>query len=199
MNPKLRLNLTVYCVLAWYWLVCLCSIVITLMHFSPYMLHSTQPTRSKKEARTPFTLLSSVKSWAWTQTKVSMWKMSNWLWRDMWWTVTRYSCCKLYRIFFHKVSWDVIILNSIFIYTYCNWHLTGFKFAFQFKPESRLSEKDQFCNKTPTANNKVHVLVYVIPAGTVSHMNNDTVKKIQDIRTEASRLSESTNLYSSLH
>lgn len=78
-------------------------------------------------------------------------------------------------------------------------HLTGFKCLFQFNPESKLSKDDQFYNESPTANDKVHVLVCVIDANTASQIRDETVKKIRDIRMEASDLGENRNsVHSSL-
>ncbi|XP_041814791.1 interferon-induced protein 44-like [Chelmon rostratus] len=62
------------------------------------------------------------------------------------------------------------------------------KEGYKFNPESRLSEDDPFYNKSPTANDKVHVLVCVIDANTVTSMSDSILHKIRDIRTEASQL-----------
>ncbi|KAM3602533.1 uncharacterized protein V6R79_005892 [Siganus canaliculatus] len=62
------------------------------------------------------------------------------------------------------------------------------KNGYEFNPESRISEKDKFYNRQPTTNDKTHVLVCVIPADAVSRMNDETLKKIRDIREEATRL-----------
>ncbi|XP_038583574.1 interferon-induced protein 44-like [Micropterus salmoides] len=62
------------------------------------------------------------------------------------------------------------------------------KDGYRFKPESPLSEGDQFYNKYPTANDKVHVLVCVINANTVSRMTELTVQNIRNVRMEASNL-----------
>ncbi|KAM8725341.1 interferon-induced protein 44-like [Acanthopagrus schlegelii] len=60
--------------------------------------------------------------------------------------------------------------------------------GYRFNPESKLSEDDQFYNNSPDDNDKVHVLVCVVPANTVSQMNYKIVRKIRDIRMEASAL-----------
>ncbi|KAM9703517.1 interferon-induced protein 44-like [Menidia menidia] len=62
------------------------------------------------------------------------------------------------------------------------------KDGYMFNPESPLSEGDQSYNSYPTPNDRVHVLVCVIPADTLSIMSNKVVQKIRDIREEASRL-----------
>ncbi|GAA6231656.1 interferon-induced protein 44-like [Lates japonicus] len=62
------------------------------------------------------------------------------------------------------------------------------KDGYTFNPESKLSEGNEFYNKSPTVNDKVHVLVCIVPADTLFSMSDETVKKIRDIRLEASRL-----------
>ncbi|XP_076612312.1 interferon-induced protein 44-like [Chaetodon auriga] len=59
--------------------------------------------------------------------------------------------------------------------------------GYRFNPQSRLSEDDRFYNKSPTANDKVHVLVCVIDANKLS-MKEEVLQKIKDIRKEASDL-----------
>ncbi|XP_032399741.1 interferon-induced protein 44 isoform X1 [Etheostoma spectabile] len=56
-----------------------------------------------------------------------------------------------------------------------------------FNPECKLSEKDSSYNKHPTANDKVHVLICVVPADT-SGMSGEIQAMIRDIRMEASKL-----------
>ncbi|XP_028460526.1 interferon-induced protein 44 isoform X2 [Perca flavescens] len=60
---------------------------------------------------------------------------------------------------------------------------------YAFNPESTLSVDNPFYNNHPTANDKVHVLVCVVPANTVANMKQETVDKIRNIRMEASKLS----------
>ncbi|XP_076612310.1 interferon-induced protein 44-like [Chaetodon auriga] len=60
--------------------------------------------------------------------------------------------------------------------------------GYTFNPQSRLSEDDRFYNKSPTANDKVHVLVCVIDEWKLSLMKEEVLQKIRDIRKEASDL-----------
>ncbi|KAM9752470.1 interferon-induced protein 44-like [Menidia menidia] len=62
------------------------------------------------------------------------------------------------------------------------------KDGYKFNPESPLSEGDQSYNSSPTPNDRVHVLVCVIPADTVGVMSDKVLQKIRDIREEASRM-----------
>ncbi|XP_034756027.1 interferon-induced protein 44-like [Etheostoma cragini] len=62
------------------------------------------------------------------------------------------------------------------------------KEGYKFNPDSKLSKDDQFYNKGPTNNDKVHVLVCVINATTVSQLSENIVKKIREIRKEATDL-----------
>ncbi|XP_030261234.1 interferon-induced protein 44-like [Sparus aurata] len=60
--------------------------------------------------------------------------------------------------------------------------------GYKFNPASKLSEDDPFYNKNPSTNDRVHVLVLVICANTVSVMRDEIVQKIQEIKREASDL-----------
>lgn len=63
------------------------------------------------------------------------------------------------------------------------------KDGYVFNPEKKLSKDDErYYNSAPTENDKVHVLVCVVDANTVSLMNDATVEAIQDVRDEATDL-----------
>ncbi|XP_035771221.1 interferon-induced protein 44-like [Neolamprologus brichardi] len=62
------------------------------------------------------------------------------------------------------------------------------KDGYVFNPENKLSKGDRYYNRTPTENDKVHVLVCVVDANTVSLMKDATVEAIQDVRDEATDL-----------
>lgn len=52
---------------------------------------------------------------------------------------------------------------------------------------------DEDYNAAPTQNDKVQVLVYVVPGNIASASNSNVLAKLRDIRNEASDLGESTN------
>ncbi|KAG7243637.1 hypothetical protein INR49_011194 [Caranx melampygus] len=54
-----------------------------------------------------------------------------------------------------------------------------------FKPATPLSETDQSYNSSPTLNNKVHVLVCVVAADTLDILDDETMKKMREIRLAA--------------
>ncbi|XP_029911884.1 interferon-induced protein 44-like [Myripristis murdjan] len=60
--------------------------------------------------------------------------------------------------------------------------------GYRFKPGSKLSEDNQFYNAEPTLNDKVQVLVCVVPADKIPLLTDGCVKKIKDIREMASEL-----------
>ncbi|TDH00808.1 hypothetical protein EPR50_G00192490 [Perca flavescens] len=62
------------------------------------------------------------------------------------------------------------------------------KDGYGFNRDSRMSEGDPFYNNHPTDNDKVHVLVCVIDANTVTCMHKEIEEKIRQIRIEATHL-----------
>ncbi|XP_078131479.1 interferon-induced protein 44-like isoform X1 [Sander vitreus] len=60
--------------------------------------------------------------------------------------------------------------------------------GYTFNPECKISKEDRYYNAAPTANDKVHVLVCVVDANTVSQMSPKAIETLQDIREEASDL-----------
>lgn len=69
----------------------------------------------------------------------------------------------------------------------------------QFKENQKLSEGDVFYNPAPSDNDRVHVLVYVVPADTSEPMNNKVLEKIRAVRLKAKDLGERPdNLHLSL-
>uniref|UniRef100_A0A3Q1EQY2 Interferon-induced protein 44-like n=1 Tax=Acanthochromis polyacanthus TaxID=80966 RepID=A0A3Q1EQY2_9TELE len=59
------------------------------------------------------------------------------------------------------------------------------KDGYKFKPEEPLTEGD-FYNPSPTLDDRVHVLVSVVPAYMISLMNNEAVRKMREVRLTAS-------------
>lgn len=59
------------------------------------------------------------------------------------------------------------------------------KSLFQFKPDRGLTEDDQYYNKDPSENDKVHVLVFVVPANTAGSLSDGVLQKMNKIREEA--------------
>ncbi|XP_078131476.1 interferon-induced protein 44-like [Sander vitreus] len=59
---------------------------------------------------------------------------------------------------------------------------------YRFNRDSRMSEDDPFYNNHPTDNDKVHVLVCVIDANTITCMHKEIEEKIRNIRKEATHL-----------
>uniref|UniRef100_UPI0037E969BE interferon-induced protein 44-like n=1 Tax=Semicossyphus pulcher TaxID=241346 RepID=UPI0037E969BE len=62
------------------------------------------------------------------------------------------------------------------------------KEGYKFNPESKMTKDDKYYIESPTEDDKVHVLVCVLPADTLSIMTPDILQKIRDIRGRASEL-----------
>ncbi|XP_075940625.1 interferon-induced protein 44-like [Anarhichas minor] len=60
--------------------------------------------------------------------------------------------------------------------------------GYTFNADSKLSKDDPYYNPSPSVNDKVHVLVSVIDANTVSRMDDKVLTTIMEIRDEASEL-----------
>ncbi|XP_051797500.1 interferon-induced protein 44-like [Acanthochromis polyacanthus] len=61
------------------------------------------------------------------------------------------------------------------------------KEGYKFKPEEPLTEGD-FYNPSPTLDDRVHVLVSVVPADKISEMTGEDVKKMREVRQTASEM-----------
>lgn len=59
------------------------------------------------------------------------------------------------------------------------------KSLFQFRPDRGLSEDDPDYNWDPSEKDKVHVLVFVLPANTAGSLSDGVLQKIKEIRKEA--------------
>ncbi|XP_049926174.1 interferon-induced protein 44-like [Epinephelus moara] len=62
------------------------------------------------------------------------------------------------------------------------------KDGYKFLPESPLQGSDQGYRSSPTLDDRVHVLVCVIPANSVSLLSEDVVKKMREVRLAASEM-----------
>ncbi|KAM8723686.1 interferon-induced protein 44-like isoform 2-T2 [Acanthopagrus schlegelii] len=60
--------------------------------------------------------------------------------------------------------------------------------GYQFNPKVRMQTGDQFYNPSPTLNDRVHVLVSVIPAASISLLSQEVAKKMRDVRLAASEM-----------
>ncbi|XP_033999920.1 interferon-induced protein 44-like, partial [Trematomus bernacchii] len=58
------------------------------------------------------------------------------------------------------------------------------KDGFKFNPRSSLSENNQYYNRDPSLNDRVHVLVCIIP-GSIAVMQADFVRKLREVRLAA--------------
>ncbi|XP_063758498.1 interferon-induced protein 44-like isoform X2 [Eleginops maclovinus] len=61
-------------------------------------------------------------------------------------------------------------------------------FTREVNPNAKISKDDRFYKPTPSANDKVHVLVFVIDANKWSLMNEKALEALDDIRDEAKLL-----------
>ncbi|KAK7880254.1 hypothetical protein WMY93_033078, partial [Mugilogobius chulae] len=59
---------------------------------------------------------------------------------------------------------------------------------YQFDPDNRLSNEDEFYNSSPMLDDITHVLVCVVPANTLNLMADDFIKKMRKVRLAASEL-----------
>uniref|UniRef100_A0A4W6DX47 G domain-containing protein n=1 Tax=Lates calcarifer TaxID=8187 RepID=A0A4W6DX47_LATCA len=59
------------------------------------------------------------------------------------------------------------------------------KDGYKFNPASPISKDDRYYKKFPSLNDKVHVLVCVISAGTLSLMDEQSVTKMREVRLAA--------------
>uniref|UniRef100_A0A3P9BN75 Uncharacterized protein n=1 Tax=Maylandia zebra TaxID=106582 RepID=A0A3P9BN75_9CICH len=59
------------------------------------------------------------------------------------------------------------------------------KEGYTFKPKCLLRESDSYYNSSPTLDDKVHILVFVIPADKVSIIDDDTWEKMKEVRLHA--------------
>lgn len=62
------------------------------------------------------------------------------------------------------------------------------KEGYRFNPECKLSKDDRHYNSSPSDSDKVHILVFVIDASTISSMKQENMEVIEDIRDEANEM-----------
>ncbi|KAM9346586.1 interferon-induced protein 44-like [Symphorus nematophorus] len=60
------------------------------------------------------------------------------------------------------------------------------KDGYQFNPEKQMAKNDPYYKTSPTLEDRVHVLVSVIPADSLSIMSNEVVRKMREVRLAAS-------------
>ncbi|XP_005457763.1 interferon-induced protein 44-like isoform X2 [Oreochromis niloticus] len=56
---------------------------------------------------------------------------------------------------------------------------------YEFKPQQQLTKSDERYRSCPSLNDRVHVLVTVVPAGSVSILSEEVVKKLRKVRLAA--------------
>ncbi|XP_036433808.1 interferon-induced protein 44-like [Colossoma macropomum] len=61
------------------------------------------------------------------------------------------------------------------------------KEGYVFNPKIPLSDNNQYYLRDPGLNDKIHCLVNVIPADMISMIKDDYIKKMKEVREEASR------------
>ncbi|XP_072542842.1 interferon-induced protein 44-like [Salminus brasiliensis] len=59
---------------------------------------------------------------------------------------------------------------------------------YEFKPHDPIDKDNRSYILNPTLNDKIHCLVSVIPADTISRMDDEVIQKMRNIRAEASKL-----------
>ncbi|XP_030611793.1 interferon-induced protein 44-like [Archocentrus centrarchus] len=57
--------------------------------------------------------------------------------------------------------------------------------GYRFNPTAPLHKTDPNYNSSPTINDKTHVLAFVVPADTLSLIDDETVRKMKDVRLAA--------------
>lgn len=60
--------------------------------------------------------------------------------------------------------------------------------GYEFIPQQQLNEGDLGYRSCPSLNDRVHVLVTVVPAGLVSLLSEEVVKKLREVRLAASEM-----------
>ncbi|XP_038554583.1 interferon-induced protein 44-like isoform X1 [Micropterus salmoides] len=60
--------------------------------------------------------------------------------------------------------------------------------GYKFIPKHKLNQGDQGYNSSPTLDDRVHVLVCVIPASSLSILSDEVLKKMREVRLAASEM-----------
>ncbi|XP_058624412.1 interferon-induced protein 44 isoform X1 [Onychostoma macrolepis] len=63
-----------------------------------------------------------------------------------------------------------------------NGHINS---GYNFNPLKRITEEDPKYNKNPTLKDRIHCLVAVLPANTISMMDDNIIRQMADVRKEA--------------